>query len=58
MKKFLLGFLAFVILCPTISMDAGLLLGIFTVPLAIIIVFVANGVEIHRALHKDDNKEK
>lgn len=58
MKKYLWCFLILLILYPTVGLDAGLLLGIFAAPLAIIIVFVANGVEIHRALHKDDKKEK
>ena len=58
MKKYLWCLLILFIFCPSFGIEVGLLLSIFAVPLAIIMVFVVNGVEIHRALHKDDKEEK
>lgn len=58
MKKYLWCFLILLILFPSFGTGFGLLLGIFAIPLAIIIVFVANGIIIHKAMHDDDNREK
>lgn len=58
MKKYLWCFLVILILFPSFGTGVGLLLGIFAVPLAIIIVFVANMIDIHRSMHDSNNKEK
>ena len=58
MKKYLWYFLILVISFPSFGMGFGLLLDIFAIPLAIIIVFVANAIDIHRNMHDGDNKEK
>lgn len=58
MKKYLWCLLILLILFPSFGTGFGLLLGIFAIPLAIIIVFVANMVDIHRATHVHDNKQK
>ena len=58
MKKYLWCFLILVILFPSFGMGFGLLLGLFAVPLAIIIVFVANGIDIHRSMHDSNDKRK
>ena len=58
MKKYLWCFLILLILFPSFGTDFGLLLGIFAVPLAIIIVFVANMIDIHRSMHDSNDKEK
>ena len=44
------------ILFPSFGTGFGLLLGIFAVPVAIVIVFVANMIEIHKTTHDGDNK--
>lgn len=58
MKKYLWCFLILLILYPTVGLDAGLLLSIFAVPLAIILVFVVNIIDIRKAMHDGKNKEK
>lgn len=58
MKKYLWYLLILLILFPSFGLGFGLLLGIFTIPLAIIIVFVANTIDIHKAMHDDDNRQK
>ncbi|WP_165380858.1 hypothetical protein [Lactobacillus delbrueckii] len=58
MKKYLWYLLILLILFPSFGTGFGLLLGIFAIPLAIIIVFVANMIDIHKATHDDDNRQK
>ena len=58
MKKYLWCFLLVLIFCPSFGLEVGLLLSIFAIPLAMIIVFVANAIDIHKAMHDDDNREK
>lgn len=58
MKKYLWCLLIILILFPSFGTDFGLLLGIFAIPLAIIIVFVANAIDIHRSMHDSNDKEK
>ena len=58
MKKYLWCFLILLILYPTVGLDAGLLLSIFVVPLAIILVFVVNIIDIRKAMHDGEKKEK
>lgn len=58
MKKYLWCFLVVLILFPSFGTGFGLLLSIFAVPLAIIIVFVANMIDIHRSMHDSNDKEK
>lgn len=56
MKKYLWYLLIILILFPSFGTGFGLLLGIFAIPLAIIIVFVANMIDIHKATHDEDNR--
>lgn len=58
MKKYLWCFLILLIFYPTVGLDAGLLLSILAVPLAIILVFVVNIIDIRKAMHDGENKEK
>ena len=58
MKKYFWCFLILLILFPSFGTDFGLLLGLFAVPLAIIIVLVTNMIDIHRSMHNGNNKEK
>ena len=57
MKKYVWCFLILLFLFPPFGMDFGLLLGLFEVPLALIIVFVTNGIDIHRSMHDSNDKE-
>lgn len=58
MKKYLWCLLILLILFPSFGTGFGLLLGIFAIPLAIIIVFMANMIDIHKAMHDDDDRQK
>lgn len=58
MKKYLWCLLILLILFPSFGTGVGLLLGLFAVPLSIIIVFVANAIDIRKAMHDDEKKEK
>lgn len=58
MKKYLWWFLISLILFPSFGLGFSLLLGLFAIPLAITIVFVANMIEIHKAMHDDNNRQK
>ena len=56
MKKYLWYLLILLILFPSFFTGVGLLLGLFAIPLAIIIVFVANIIDIHKDMHNDNNR--
>ena len=58
MKKNLWYFLILLILFPSFCTGFGLLLGLFAIPLALIVVFVANTIDIHRSIHDSNHKEK
>lgn len=58
MKKYLWFFLILLILYPSFGLGFSLLLDIFAIPLAIIIVVVANMIEIHKSMHDNDNRQK